>query len=475
MTTVDVPHTLLVDGRSVSTDHSITVVNPATGAPVADCPVASPELLEIAVAAARRAAPEWARDTNLRQQTLDVVADVITDNRDLLARTLSLETGVPIRDTTLEASAAAAFARYRARTSVPVDHIHDDNRQRVSVRRGPVGVVGAIIPWNAPLLISAEKVATAFAAGNTVIVKSSPLAPLTTVLLGSLVAEHVPAGVLNVLPGDDELGEALVAHRGVGMISFTGSIAAGRAIMAASAPRLKRLSLELGGNDAAIVLPDVDITRVAAKVFHGAFYRSGQVCAAIKRLYVHQDVFEQFAAALAKIADATVVGDPFEQDVTMGPISNDPQFNRVQSLIDGAVKAGGSLLAGGHAIDRPGYFHRPTVIAGLGPDAELVTEEQFGPVLPILPFASIDDAVAAANNTDYGLGASVWTSDTAQGESIATRLDAGSVWVNRHGIVSPEVPFGGTKQSGVGRANGSVGLDHYSELKTVSVSLPSQR
>ena len=475
MTTPDLPHTLLLDGKSVATDHTITVVNPATGAPVGECPVASLELLESAAAAAGRAGPAWAGEESLRRQTLETVADLITDNRDLLAHTLSLETGVPIRDTTLEAAAAAAFARYRAATPLPVDHIHDDNRQRVTVRRGAVGVVGAIIPWNAPLLICAEKLATAFAAGNTVIVKPSPLAPLTTVLLGSLLANHVPPGVLSVLPGDDRLGEALVSHRQVGMISFTGSIAAGRSIMAAAAPRLKRLSLELGGNDAAIVLPDVDIPRVAAKVFHGAFYRSGQVCAAIKRLYVHRDVAEEFSAALAKVADAAVVGDPFQPDVTMGPVSNRPQFTRVQSLIDAAVAAGGSVLAGGHPIDRAGYFLRPTLIAGLGPDAELVTEEQFGPVLPILSFTSIDDVVAAANNSDYGLGGSVWTSDISRGESIADRLDAGSVWVNRHGIVSPEVPFGGTKQSGIGRANGTPGLDHYSELKTLSVSLPPKK
>jgi acyl-CoA reductase-like NAD-dependent aldehyde dehydrogenase len=475
MSDVNLPSTLLVDGRSVATDDRITVLNPATGEPVADCPAASPELLDRAAAAATAAAAGWARDAALRRRALETFAQVVTDNRDLLARTLSLETGVPLRDTTLEASAAAAFARYRASTPLPVDHIHDDSRQRVSVRRAPVGVVGAIIPWNAPLLISAEKITTSFASGNTVIVKPSPLAPLATVLLGSLLAEHLPTGVLSVLPGDDQLGAALVADRRIGMISFTGSIAAGRAIMAAAAPRLKRLSLELGGNDAAIVLPDVDIPRVAAKVFTGAFYRSGQICAAIKRLYVHRDVFEPFCAALTKVADAAVVGDPFDQGVTMGPVSNRAQFDRVQGLLDSALQAGGTILAGGHKIDRPGYFLPPTLVTGLDSAAELVREEQFGPALPILPFTSVAEAVAEANDSDYGLGGSVWSSDITQGESVAEQLDAGSVWVNRHGIVSPEIPFGGTKQSGIGRANGAPGLDHYSELKTVSVSLPSTK
>jgi acyl-CoA reductase-like NAD-dependent aldehyde dehydrogenase len=473
MTTMDAP-ALWVNGEQVPTDDTITVLNPATGTPVTDCPAASPELLETAVTAARRARAGWARDPGLRRRTLDAIAEVITENRDLLARTLSLETGVPIRDTTLEAAGAAGFARYRAATALAVDEIHDDGRQKVSVRRDPVGVVGAVIPWNAPLLIAAEKISTAFAAGNTVVVKPSPLAPLTTVLLGSLLAGHVPPGVLSVLPGDDRLGEALVAHPGVGMISFTGSIAAGRSIMAASAPRLKRLSLELGGNDAAIVLPDVDVARVAGKVFQGAFYRGGQVCAAIKRLYVHRDVFEPFVAALAAAADAAVVGDPFDSSVTMGPISNRAQFDRVRALIDGALDAGGTLAAGGRPIRGAGYFHEPTVITGAPADTALVTEEQFGPVLPVLPFDDVDEAVHAANDTDFGLGASVWTADIERGTSIAAELEAGSVWVNRHGLVSPEVPFGGMKQSGVGRANGAAGVDQYSELKTVSVAVPKK-
>jgi acyl-CoA reductase-like NAD-dependent aldehyde dehydrogenase len=472
MTVLDTPE-LVVDGRLVPTAATLTVVNPSTGAPLGRCPAASPELLDQAVRAATRAGTGWAADPQARAEALRTVAAVITENRELLARTVSLETGVPIRDTRLEASGAAAFAQYRASAALPVDRVHDNTRQRVSVHRARIGVIGAIIPWNAPLLISAEKISTALAAGNTVIVKPSPLAPMTTVLLASLLADHLPPGVLSVLPGDDRLGESLVAHPAVGMISFTGSIQAGRAIMAAAAPRLKRLSLELGGNDAAIVLPDVDIPKVAAKLFQGAFYRAGQVCAAIKRLYVHQDAYQPLVAELAKIADSVVVGDPFDPDVTMGPISNQAQFDRVQAVTEDAVAAGGSIVAGGHPVDRPGYFYRPTIVTGVGPDTALVADEQFGPVLPVLPFTDLDEAIQAANDTEFGLGASVWTTDLARGESVALRLDAGSVWVNRHGLVSPEVPFGGTKQSGVGRANGQIGLDHYCELKTVSIALPS--
>jgi acyl-CoA reductase-like NAD-dependent aldehyde dehydrogenase len=466
------PHRPLVDGRLVATPETITVINPATGAAGADCSAATPELLDDAVRASVRAGVDWAARPDSRRDVLETVAKLLEQNRDALARSLSTETGVPIRDTMLEVAGAAAFARYRAASPLPVDPVHDDERQQVHVYRAPIGVVGAIIPWNAPLLISMEKIATAFAAGNTVIVKPSPLAPLTTALLGSLLADQVPPGVLSVLPGSDRLGAQLVAHPGVGMISFTGSIAAGRAIMAAAAPRLKRVSLELGGNDAAIVLPDVSggaIGKIAAKVYQGTFYRSGQVCAAIKRLYLHRDAFGPFTEALAALAESAVVGDPFDGSVSMGPVSNRAQSDRVRALVEDAVAAGGTVLAGGPEVTGPGYFHRPTVVTGIGADTALVAEEQFGPALPVLCYDQVDEAVVAANATDYGLGASVWTSDPELGQQVAARLDAGSVWVNRHGVVSPEVPFGGMKQSGYGRANGQVGLDQYSELKTVSI------
>ncbi len=474
MTTIETD-TLLVAGTQVRVENRIAVVNPATGRAFADCPVASDAHLQLAIDSADVARVGWARDADLRRTMLLGMAEVLTENRDLLARTLSQETGVPLRDTTIEAAGAAAFAKFRGAGVLPVDQIHDDGRQSVRVYRAPIGIVGAIVPWNAPLLISAEKIATAFAAGNVVVLKPSLLAPLTTVLLGSLLADVLPPGVLHVLPGDDDLGRALVAHRKVGMISFTGSIGAGRAIMAAAAPRLKRLSLELGGNDAAIVLPDIDIPRVASQIFRGAFYRSGQVCAAIKRLYVHDDIHDEFVAALADVAEKTTVGGPFDPDVTMGPLSNRPQFDRVRHLVDDAVSAGATIVTGGHPIARDGYFHAPTLVTGVGPGAAVVAEEQFGPVLPIQSFTDIDATVAAANDTDYGLGASVWTADADAGSAIAANLEAGSVWVNRHGIVSPEVPFGGMKQSGVGRTNGGPGLDQYSELKTVSVAIHAKK
>ena len=278
--------------------------------------------------------------------------------------------------------------------------------------------------------------------------------------------------MLNIAPGGNDLGEALVSAPQVGMISFTGSIAAGRAIMAAGAPGLKRLSLELGGNDAAIVLPDADVGQVARKLFMGAFFRGGQVCAAIKRLYVHQDMAASLTEALRQIAEATVLGDPFDPATTMGPISTRPQFDRVSQLVADTLRGGGKALTGGLALNRPGNFYPPTLVVNVDETSPLVAEEQFGPALPILPYARVEDAILAANATPFGLGASVWTSNTDLGVDVAQQLEAGSVWVNQHGLVLPNVPFGGMKQSGLGRANGLVGRDSYCELQTVSIALP---
>ncbi|MFD2580119.1 aldehyde dehydrogenase family protein [Novosphingobium colocasiae] len=338
--------------------------------------------------------------------------------------------------------------------------------------RHPAGVVAAILPWNAPIMIACEKIGSAFAAGNTVVVKTSPLAPLAVLYLAQLVQPLVPDGVLQVLNGDDAAGRALVEHPGVGMVSFTGSIRAGRAIMAAAAPTLKRLSLELGGNDAAIVLADADLRKTAAKLFFGAFYRTGQVCAAIKRLYVPRAQYDGWVDALGTLARQAVPGGQFDPETTLGPISNRAQFDRVQALVAASVAAGGVIASGGKALDRAGFFFEPTIVRDAAADNPLVADEQFGPALPVIAYDDEEEAIAAANGTQFGLGGSIWTEDVERGLALARRLEAGSAWVNRHGLVQPEVPFGGMKQSGIGRANGQAGMDAYAELQTLSVALP---
>ena len=463
---------LLVNGALLAGAEAAPVLNPANGEVLGETPVASLAQLQEAIAAASAAAPAWARNAEARSAALLRAAEIITANVDLLATTLAQEIGLPIKLAQMEAGAAALFFQYRAREASLVETITDDGRQKVFVRRAPIGITGAILPWNAPLLIAAEKLSTALASGNSVVVKPSLFAPLSVLALGALLADVFPAGVLNIAPGGNDLGEALVSAPQVGMISFTGSIAAGRAIMAAGAPGLKRLSLELGGNDAAIVLPDADVGQVARKLFMGAFFRGGQVCAAIKRLYVHQDMAASLTEALRQIAEATVLGDPFDPATTMGPISTRPQFDRVSQLVADTLRGGGKAIAGGAPLNRPGNFYPPTLVVDVDESSPLVAEEQFGPALPILPYARVEDAILAANATPFGLGASVWTSNTDLGVDVAQQLEAGSVWVNQHGLVLPNVPFGGMKQSGLGRANGQVGRDSYCELQTISIALP---
>lgn len=463
---------LLIGGKLRASQDFAEVANPTTGARLADVPLASQADLEEAVTMARSASRGWARDVAARHEALNKAAAIVTENAELLATTLSSEIGLPYKLAQMEVGGAAAFLKYRARDEQKVDSIADDDRQRTYVRRAAIGVTGAILPWNAPLLVAAEKLATAIGAGNTVVIKPSLYAPLTVLTLGALLADVFPEGVLSILPGPDALGQALVAHPQVKMISFTGSIAAGQAIMAASAPGLKRLSLELGGNDAAIVLPDVDVKSVARRLFMGAFFRSGQICVAIKRLYVHDSIHDALVVELKAVAENNVLGDPFDPATTMGPVANRPQFERVKNIVERSVACGGTIVTGGAPLDRPGYFYPPTLMTDLPADAPIIVEEQFGPVLPVIRYTDIDDAIAAANDSQYGLGGSVWTSDTEAGIEIASQLESGTAWVNQHGIVLPHVPCGGMKLSGVGRANGQIGLDSYSELQTISVSLP---
>ncbi|EQB01053.1 hypothetical protein L485_11355 [Sphingobium baderi LL03] len=464
---------LLLSGKLMEGADTVDVENPSTNTLLAKAPQASHAQLDNAIAAATRVS-DWKQDDALRRATLRAMSEIMSANRDSLALTLSLEIGLPFKVAQDEISASATFLLYRAETEAPLDVLHDDARQRVEVVRKPIGVVGAIIPWNAPMLIACEKIATAFAVGNTVVMKPSPLAPLTLLQFGELVSDAVPPGVLSILPGGAELGAALVAHPQVGMISFTGSIRAGQAIMVNAAPGLKRLSLELGGNDAAIVLPDADIDSVAPRLFMGAFYRSGQVCAAIKRLYVHRDIAASLIEALRNVAETAVLGDPFDPAVTFGPLSNRQQFEIVKGLVDTAVSQGGSVATGGSPLNRPGNFFPPTLVTDVDESNPLVQQEQFGPALPILSYDSIDDAVDRANSTQFGLGGSVWTSDVDAGTAVVRRIQSGSVWVNRHGLVLPDTPFGGMKLSGLGRANGNVGFDSYAELQTVSVAKPRE-
>jgi len=360
--------------------------------------------------------------------------------------------------------------QYTASLEIPVEVIADTDASRIEVRRRPYGVVGAITPWNFPVLLAIWKIAPALLAGNTIVLKPSPYTPLSTLKLGEILRDAVPAGVLNVVSGNDALGAWITGHPAVRKISFTGSVATGKKVAAAAAPDLKRVTLELGGNDAAIVLDDVDPAKVADKLFWGAFSNSGQICSAIKRLYVPEKLEKPIVDALAAIAKSVKVGDGMQAGVELGPLNNKMQFDRVNELIADAEKAGGRCVTGGVAKSDGGYFIQPTLVTGLKEGARLVDEEQFGPALPIVSYKNVDDAIERANATMYGLSGSVWSANVERAAEVAGQLETGSAWVNQHLAILPNTPFGGAKWSGIGVENGTWGLLGFTELQTVNIS-----
>lgn len=299
--------------------------------------------------------------------------------------------------------------------------------------------------------------------------KPAPTTPLTTLLLGEIGAEIFPAGVFQTIVDQNDLGPLLTSHPDIAHISFTGSTPTGKKVLSSAADTLKRFTLELGGNDAAIVLDDVNIKEMAPKIFFAAFINAGQVCFATKRIYAPRAMVNELAGELARLADEAVVGDGLEQGTTIGPIQNKTQYEKVLGFIQSARDEGGTFLSGGTAVEGDGYFIRPTIVTGLSHDARLVREEQFGPVVPILPYDSIDEAVQWANEMEYGLGGIVWTDDVERGAEVASRIETGTIWVNRHLVLPKDVPFGGAKQSGIGVQNGIEGIEDFTQRRVLNV------
>jgi acyl-CoA reductase-like NAD-dependent aldehyde dehydrogenase len=454
----------LIDGRIIRNDALFQIVSPSSEEIVAMCPRATVKLLNEAMAAAERAQPQWyALGETARQKVIAAMSDTLVAHLDEIVAVSALEKGGI--GGAAEAYTAPVFMSHLATTAVPVDVLEDTPERTVTVVRKPVGVVAAISPWNAPILIMCEKIATALVVGNTVVAKPSPFTPLATLALGRIWQDIVPPGVLNIVAGGNDLGEQMVSHPVTRMISFTGSVAAGQQIAAAAAPSLKNLVLELGGNDAAIVLPDVDVEMVAEAIFNTAFLMSGQVCAAIKRLYVHESIYEDMVDALVRRADAAVPA-PETDGGTFGPLTTRPQYERVRMLLDDALSHGARAATSATQTTSRGYFLAATILTDAKPGMKVVDEEQFGPLLPVMSFRDVDEAIDAANATEYGLCGSIWTADIEAGAALAARLDCGTAWVNNHAEVAPHVPFGGTKFSGIGRNCGTPGIDGYAELQT---------
>lgn len=462
--------TMTIGGKAASSANHLDVYNPATGQVFAAVPDAGAAELEAAITAARSAFPAW-RETAWadRAAIVNRIGETIAANAAELAAMLTREQGKPAEQAQFEVMAAAQWCQATATLTLPDREIEAGPGRRQVTRYVPIGVVAGISPWNFPVVLSIWKIAPALLAGNTLVLKPSPFTPMTVLRIGELVRDFVPAGVLNIVTGGDALGPLMTAHPGFDKVSFTGSTATGRRVMENAASTLKRLTLELGGNDAAIVMPDVNVPETAEKLFWSAFTNSGQVCVATKRAYVHNDIYEAFRDELAKLAQAVPMGDGSQQGTALGPIQNKPQYDRVKGLL-ADCEANGHTLLQGQAPEGEGLFVPVTLVDNPPEDSRIVQEEQFGPILPLMRFTDVEDAIAKANDTDMGLAGTVWSADTATAMRIAERMDTGNVWINEGLALSPFAAFGGRKQSGMGAENGIEGLMAYTEPKTYLIA-----
>ena len=461
---------LTIGGEEVDGGDYFEVLNPSTGLAAGACPSATPEQIDAAIASAKAAFSTWRESSDEeRRRACHAVADTLEANAEELAQLLTREQGKPLNGmgSRFELGGAVAWARHTAGLDLPVEMIQDDAQGMIAVHRKPIGVVASITPWNWPLMIAIWHIAPAIRAGCTVVIKPSPLTPLSTLRMVELLNGVLPPGVLNAVAGGDEIGPMLTDHPDVAKIVFTGSTATGRKVMRSAAGTLKRLTLELGGNDAGIVLPDADPDAIAEGLFWGAFANNGQTCAALKRLYVHDSIYDATCDALVEVARAVPVGDGLDEANVLGPIQNAVQFDKVSAMVEAAKAAGARVLIGGEADGGAGYFFPVTLLADVSEGMRIVDEEQFGPVLPIIRYSDIEDAIARANASENGLGGSIWSSDTGAARSLAQRLECGTAWINKHGAIRPDVPFGGVKASGIGVEFGRQGLEEYTTIQVV--------
>jgi len=458
---------MTIDGEARDSADRFDVTNPATGEPFDTAPECSRAVLDEAMAGAERAFASWRTDDVARRDALRAAAKVLGEAAGEIAPILTREQGKPLGQAMVEVAMAGVWFQYYADLEVERQVVQQDDDTFVEVTRRPLGVVAAIAPWNFPIALATWKIAPALRAGNTVVVKPSPYTPLSTLKMVELLNDVLPPGVLNSVSGGNELGSQMVSHPTPRKVSFTGSVATGKKVAVAAGADIKRVTLELGGNDPAIVLDDADPEETARALFWSAFMNSGQICVAVKRVYVPERLHDRFVDALVDQAVDAVVGDGMDDGVQIGPVNNRPQLERVAGLVREAIGDGASAAAGGSVMNRPGYFFEPTILTGAADGSRIVDEEQFGPALPVVPYRDLDDAVARANATSYGLGGSVWTADASRGEEIARRLECGTAWVNTHSMLLPHIPFGGVKWSGLGLENAMCGYESFTDVQVI--------
>ena len=464
---------LIVDGQLITTGKMLEVENPADGSIVGQCPTADLALLDRAVAAARKALPAWsATPDSERVAKLMQIGDLIEKHHAELAELVTREQGKPQNGmgANVEAGGTAAWARVTAGLSIPVETIQDDATGKITIERRPVGVVGSITPWNWPMLIAAWHVMPALRAGCTVVNKPASCTPLSTLRLYELMNSVLPPGVVNCIAGPGVIGDRMSKHPGINKIVFTGSTGTGKSVLAGTVETVKRVTLELGGNDAGIILPGTKIDPLLEKLFWGCFINGGQTCAALKRLYVHESQYEEVASKFADYVAKIPVGNGMDPKSLIGPVTNAAQREVVSSFVEDARKKGARILTGGKMPSGPGYFYPLTVVADCTDDMLLVKEEQFGPAIPLIKYQTVEEAIARANALDVGLGGSVWGNDVAEATRYAVRLECGTTWVNQHGGLHPLACFGGVKSSGLGTEFNVDGLKEYMTIQTVNVA-----
>ncbi|OQO11845.1 hypothetical protein B0A48_03572 [Cryoendolithus antarcticus] len=451
----------IIDGEQRSSKNQHHGIDPTTGEESWGVPIGNQQDVDDAVVSAQKAFEKY-RYTTLekRKELLQRYVDAFNSHSEEMVELLCKETGKPKQFAQMEVGGVAAFIGHHLSLDIPEDKLEDDEKV-ITTRYFPLGVVGAICPWNFPLILSLGKMAPALLTGNTIIIKPSPFTPYTTLKAIEIAQEIYEPGVVQVIGGDDKLGPLLTAHPGIAKISFTGSIATGKKIMAACANTLKRVTLELGGNDASIILPDVDVKKIAPEVVMGAFQNSGQVCVATKRIYIHKDIYDEFLQEMVNFTKTIKTGDSNSGSL-LGPVQNKMQYERVKGFFEDTKAKGYKIAVGADTVPSGnGFFITPTIIDNPPNDSRIIQEEPFGPIVPTQPWDDEEEVIRRANNTNTGLGACVWGKDEKHAEAIAKRLEAGSVFVNSFEKPTPQAVFGGHKESGIGGEWGKDGLKAY--------------
>ena len=449
------------------------VYDPATGELIGHTKISTPDDVDAAVAKARQAQKSWGVLSHAeRAEYLHKAADAVNASAEALAQVLAREVGKPLNGPNARFEAGACEAWLRANADFPLEDevLVDDESGKSVLSYVPIGVVGAIGPWNWPMMIAVWQLAPSLRMGNAVILKPSEHTPLSVQALVAVLNQVLPEGVLQVVPGEGDIGQAVSEHPDIDKIMFTGSTKTGQAIMRSAAADMKRVTLELGGNDAGIVLDDINVEDMAQDIFWGAFINTGQTCAALKRLYVPASIYDEVVQALAKIAAETPMGQGVSEENVLGPLQNAAQQKIVADLVEAARKDGATIVTGGNPDEnQTGYFYPATIVSDIDQNNPLVQIEQFGPALPIIKYDDVDQAIQWANELEVGLGSSVWSSNADRARDVANRLIAGTTWINKHGAVDPRVPFGGVKKSGMGLEFGVEGLKQVALPKVTTL------